>query len=254
MTDQEPSPAENAATRRLPDQPTTAPAPSAARQRGGCVGRFFAALLVVVITSIIALAAVATGLLYLGFTPAMPRQLDAAQIQVGTLQAQNSALQTEVAAQGLLGREDHEVLSEIERQITGLDQLQSQLRQEREAALVQNATLVAEARSSRDAVAVFATAEASRAALLQQLEQRSARVERFLQRLSDIAGDASIDLGEMPTQDGSAPSATPPAEATSISNPELSPTPEPVPAGSTAEATATRTPRPTSTPTATLGR
>jgi hypothetical protein len=49
-------------------------------------------------------------------------------------------------------------------------------------------------RTSRDAVAVFATSEAGRAALLTELNRRSERVERFLQRLSDISQDTALDL------------------------------------------------------------
>jgi hypothetical protein len=249
MSDREPAPVENGSAAPRPAQPAAAPATQPLRrERGGCVGRFFAALLIVIITSIIALTAVASGLLYLGFTPDMATRLNGAQAQVGTLEAQNLALQTEVAVQRQLASDDHETLSEVEQQLAGLDQLQSQLRAEREAALSQNATLVAEARESRDSVAVFATAEASRAALLVQLEQRSARVERFLQRLSDIAGDASLDLAA-PT-----PSAQPvPSAATTIS--ELSPTPSssPAPTGTPA-ATAEATPTRTASPTATLGR
>jgi hypothetical protein len=250
MSDREPA---TSAGNGAPASRSPQPAPAAPttqplrRQRGGCVGRFLAALLVVIITSIIALAAVASGLLYLGFTPDMAGRLAAAQAQVGTLEAQNRALQTEVAAQGALTSADHEVLSEVEQQLAAINQLESQLRQERAAALSQNATLVAEAKSSRDSVAVFATAEAGRAALLLQLEQRSARVERFLQRLSDIAGDASLDLSAVPAP--SAEGAT--AAATVIS--ELSPTPSPTPTES-ATATAESTPARSPTPTATLGR
>jgi hypothetical protein len=251
MSDRDPASVENGSSTPRPAQPApAAPTTQPLRRERGCVGRIFAALLVVIITSIIALMTVASGLLYLGFTPDMPARLGGAQAQVGTLEAQNLAFQTQVAAQRQLSGDDHEVLSEVEQQLAGLDQLQSQLREEREAALSQNATLVAEARASRDSVTVFATAEASRAALLQQLEQRSARVERFLQRLSDIAGDASLDLGAATTP---LAEPVPSAAATTIS--ELSPTPSasPVPTGTPtviAEATPTRTP----SPTATLGR
>lgn len=252
MSDHEPA-VENGAA--APAQAAPSQTPPARPQRGGCVGRFFAALLVVIITTFIALAAVASGLLYLGFTAEMPSQLNVAYAQVGTLQAQNSALQTEVAAQGQQGLTDHETLGEIERSIAEIEQLRGQLRQEREAGISQNATLVAEAKASRDAVAVFATAEAGRAALLAQLDQRSARVERFLQRLSDIAEDTALDLD-------AAPVTTQPAEGTASAAPSptpepqqaVAPSPTPTPTGTAAPTeaateTATRTPSPTATPT-----
>lgn len=260
MSDREPEANQAVATPPPATGPLPAAPQAARRQQGGCVGRFFAALLVVIITTVLALVAGAAGLLYLGFTPDTARRLADAQAQLETLQSQNSALQTEVAAQGQRGSTDHEILSEIGRQVQDITQLRDQLRAEREASVSQNATLVAEAKSSRDAVAVFATAEAGRAALLQQLEQRSARVERFLQRLSDIADDAAIDLG-------AAPVPTPASAPTTIvelsptltpSPPPLPPTPTPSPAtapsstaaprATTATAAVTSTAAPTRTP------
>jgi hypothetical protein len=238
-----------------PAQTTPLAAPQPPRPaRGGCIGRFFAALLVVIITTIIALAAVAASLVYLGFTPEMPQQLSGAQVQVGTLQAQNSAMQTQIAGQGQRGSDDHEVLSEIQQQIADIQQLRSQLRDEREASVSQNATLVAEARNSRDAVALFATAEAGRAALLQQLEQRSARVERFLQRLSDIADDTALDLTAVPvpTQVSQPTASLEPSPASPTATPAPSITSTSVAA--TATEIPSRTPRAAPSPTATLGR
>jgi hypothetical protein len=73
MSDREHTLVENGATGPLPAAP--APAPPSPRQPGGCVGRFFAALLVIVITTFLAIVAAAAGLLYLGFSPDMPGQL-----------------------------------------------------------------------------------------------------------------------------------------------------------------------------------
>ncbi|MFN8567242.1 MAG: hypothetical protein U0Z44_06910 [Kouleothrix sp.] len=140
-----------------PDPPASMPPPTTgplgapaqpARARGGCVGRFFAALLVVIITTFLALAAGAAGLLYLGFTPALPGQLAAAQVQVATLQAANSQMQTQVLAADQRGSADHEVLGDLKRQFETIAGLRDQLRQEREASIAQNATLVAEVRSA----------------------------------------------------------------------------------------------------------
>ena len=106
------------------------------------------------------------------------------------------------------------------------------------ASAAQSATLVAEVRSGRDAVAVFATAEAGRAALLAELERRSARVERFLARLGDIANDTAIDLGSA-TPDLPTLTPTPSAGPTATEFPSRTPSPSPSPR---------QTPRPTTTP------
>jgi hypothetical protein len=217
--------AEKAETRRLEGQ--------SARRRGGFLSRFLAAVLVLLITTFIVLFAVGAALLNFGYVPDLPRQLGAAQAQLGTVQAQslalqlqNNVLQTQVAAQGQRADLDHEVIGDLKSQIANVSELRNQLRQEREQSVSQNATLVAEARSSRDAVALFATAEAGRAALLADLDRRSARVERFLQRLSDISGDTALDLGAA-TQPA-LPSAAIPAPTT-ISEPSPTPTPTAAP-------------------------
>ncbi|HNP74343.1 MAG TPA: hypothetical protein PKK15_24700, partial [Kouleothrix sp.] len=101
----------------------------------------------------------------------------------------------------------------------------------------------ADVRAGRDAVALFATAEAGRAALLAELERRSARVERFLQRLGDIANDTATDLNSATpiiptlTPTPAAPTATPAPTATEVpSRTPSAPTPSPAP-----RATPTRT-------------
>jgi hypothetical protein len=238
-----------------PAQPDSGPSPvippvvSSTRRRFGCLGRFFSAILVIVITTFLAVVAGASALLWFGYTPDTPRQLGAAQAQLATVQAQgqalhtqNSALQTEVAAQAQRYSTDHETLDEINNQLANIADLRDALRDERQQSASQNATLVAEARDSRNAVAIFATIEADRAVLLADLDRRSARVERFLQRLSDISSDTALDLAA--TQAPVPPTA--PAAQTTIS--ELSPTPTQVP---TSAPTATSAPTVTSAPTAT---
>jgi hypothetical protein len=230
-----------------PSVPPTAATP--ARQRAGCLGRFVSAILVILITTFLALVAGASALIWFGYTPDTPRQLGAAQAQIATMQsqsdalhAQNSVLQTEVAAQAQRYGADHETLGEISNQLANITELRDTLRDERQQSASQNATLVAEARDSRNAVAIFATIEADRAVLLAELDRRSARVERFLQRLSDISSDTALDLGATQVP---APPTFPPAQTT-IS--ELSPTPTPIP---TSAATATSAATSTSAPTAT---
>ena len=116
--------------------------------------------------------------------------------------------------------------------------MRAQLQREREASASQSATLVAEVRSGRDAVAVFATAEAGRAALLAELERRSARVERFLARLGDIANDTATDLGSA-TPLLATLTPTPSAAPTATEIPSRTPSPSPSPR---------QTPRPAVTP------
>jgi hypothetical protein len=244
VTDEQPPSQLETSTIPPPVSETRAVAPAPTR-RGGCVGRFLAALLVVIITTFLTLVAGAAGLLYLGLTPAMPRQLAEAQAQIATLQMQNGSLQTQVAAHEQRGATDHEVLGDLKRQVDDIADLRDQLRQERENSAAQSATLVAEVRDGRDSVALFATAEAGRAALLSELERRSARVERFLQRLGDIANDTALDLaGTTPTVPTLPPTdvvvPTPALSPTPIATPE--PTLTPVPS-------ATSSPRATTTPT-----
>lgn len=166
-------------------------------QGGGFISRLVAALLVVVITTFVVLIAGAVGLFSLGFTPDMPGQIARAHVRLMTaealsqgLQVQGNALQTQVL--DLVHRSDtvKESLDDLRREVDDLDRL----RQELSASASQNATMVADAHLSRDAVVLFATAEAGRSALLDDLKRRSERVERFLQRLSDISSDTAFDL------------------------------------------------------------
>jgi hypothetical protein len=231
--------------------PTGALQPAATPRRGGCLGRLLSAALVILITTLIALAAGAAGLIALGFTPDMPSQLSDARARLATAEAQNAELraqgnpmQTQLAEVARRADANREALGELQQQKDALDGLRADL----EEAARQNATVVAEARTSRDAVALFATAEAGRVVLLDEIKRRSDRIERFLQRLSDISDDAALDLGAgaPPTAsnapaDQSAPTATP-------APPEPTGTPTPIPS---AEATDTPAPTETRRPSAT---
>jgi hypothetical protein len=180
------------------------------------------ALLVIVITTLIALAAGAAGLFALGFAPDTPLQLAEARTRLATVEAQNvelraqsSLMQTQLADLARRADANREALGELQQQKAALDSLRGDL----EEAARQNATVVAEARTSRDAVALFATAEAGRVALLDELKRRSDRIERFLQRLSDISDDAALDLGA---------GTSPPAIGLPTAPPEPADTPTPV--------------------------
>jgi hypothetical protein len=218
-----------------------------------------AAFLVILITTAITLLATGAALIWLGFTPAMPVEIDAARVRVATLEAHNAtivsradALATEVADLARRASNDREALSDIRLVIDDVKTVREQVREQLTAVVAQNATLVADARASRDQVAAFATAEAGRAALLQELDRRSQRIERFLQRLSDIAGDAALDLQRpSPVAPIVAPTATVPVEPTVTPTFTATITPE-APGASTPVVAATDTPLPaTVTPTAT---
>jgi hypothetical protein len=250
-------PAEGTPTKAL----NAPPAP----RRGGCVGRFLSALLVIVITTLLSLTGVALAYVYLLDTPNQLGELRGrvatAEVQSAGLRAENSTMQTQVADLGREAGTNREALGELQQQKDTLDNL----REELEASARQNATVVAEARNSRDAIALFATAEASRAGLIDDLKRRSDRLERFLQRLSDISEDAAIDLDgssspQPPTP--TAPPLEPPTPTTTTEplprpTPTAADTPEPTESPSTAtdtptpKSTETPTPRPTTTPRAT---
>jgi hypothetical protein len=212
------------------------------------------ALLVIVITTLIALVAGAAGLLALGFVPDTPLQLADARARLATAEAQNVELraqsgmmQTQLADLARRADANREALGELQQQKAALDSLRGDL----EEAARQNATVVAEARTSRDAVALFATAEAGRVVLLDELKRRSDRIERFLLRLSDISDDAALELGAgaSPTVLG-LPTALPdptdtPTSAAPTDTPTQIPTVEPIDTP-TAAPTATR--RPAATP------
>jgi hypothetical protein len=144
-------------------------------------------------------------------------------------------MQTQLSDLARRADANREALGELQQQKDALDGLRTDL----EEAARRNATVVAEARTSRDAVALFATAEAGRVVLLDELKRRSDRIERFLQRLSDISDDAALDLGA-----GASPTTLDPPTA------QPAPTDTPTPAEPTDTPTQIPTAAPTDTPTA----
>src|SRR6266508_3139978 len=192
-----------------------APAPPPRRRGSGCLGRFISALLIVLITTFLSLVAVLLAYVYLLETPG---QLADIRATLATAQAKNVDLLSQNSA------------------------MQTQV-----------ADLSRRVDANRDAVALFATAEASRAALLDDLKRRSDRIERFLQRLSDISNDATLDLGSggRPTPlvlPSAAP--TPPTDTATPAAPTDTPTPV-APTDTPTEPVATPARRPTATPRAT---
>jgi hypothetical protein len=218
-----------------------------------CLGRLTSALLVIVITTFIALAAVALGALYLGFTPRSAADLAAAQDRIAQLessnqqlQAQNSAAQTQIVQVMSQAGSDRETLDDLASQVQSFTEMRQAVETQIAADGRERATLVVQMRDSRESVLAFATAEAGRVQMLEELRRRSERVERFLQRLSDISGDAALDVaGGTATPADAGPGATPPPTPTPTPTPapEESPTPAPE-----VTETAQLSPTPTTTP------
>jgi uncharacterized coiled-coil protein SlyX len=184
---------------------------------------------VIVITTFLALLAVSGGLLWLGYTVRTPAEVAEARALVATLASRQEVLETSVVELAEWDDEQRETLDDLSGEIAAMQGVRAELEDELRTSAQQNATLVAEARLSRDQVLAFATAEAGRAALLQELERRSARVERFLQRLSDISADTALDLEQ----------ATPVAPVLPVTPSPAPPTPTRTPA--TLPPTPTRT-------------
>jgi hypothetical protein len=165
------------------------------------------------------------------------------------VEALQAGVETRIAELDRRIGDQTEALGELRTELDGMADVRSELEEQLETSARENATMVAEARLGRDQVIAFATAEAGRAALLQELERRSARVERFLQRLGDIAEDTALDLGvgtpgALPITPAPAPaSATPTPTPAAIETPMPTGTPAPVDTPApTATRTATATP------------
>jgi len=222
------------------------PPPAPTPRRGSCIGRLVSAFLVVLITTLISLAVVALVYLFVFDTPNQLADLRGRAVTAeainAALRTQNDTMQTQIADLARRADANREALGELQQQKAALDGLRADL----EAAARQNATVVAEARTSRDDVALFATAEAGRAQLLDDLKRRSERLERFLQRLSDISNDAALDLGAGATPSPASAAATPSEVPTSSPAPTITPADTPTPSPTpTARATATAPTEPT---------
>lgn len=212
-------------------QPSPAPPPGRRGGVLGCLGRLLSALLVVLITTslvLLALGVISEYILGLSIdTPGKIREshntIATLQVQNSTLNLQISAMQTQVLDLERRASSDREDLDELRLDLAALSNLSQQLSESD----VRSATVVAEARESRDVVALFATAEADRVALLSELKRRSDRIERFLQRLGDISSDAAADLdaaSPLPTLPPLSPTMTP-IDLPTLTIPESSPTP-----------------------------
>jgi hypothetical protein len=190
------------------------------------VGGFFRGLLLILLSALLGIVGAGALAFYLfGYRPETPTQAgQVAQLQgdLTTLQQQNVLLQTQVAV--LNGRSASNTeqsqdldtrLGELRSEVEALSTLSDQMREYAAAA----ATVQVEARDSRTAVALNSSLQATRFAQLDLLNQRTERLGRFLDRLSDISGDAAADVGAqgLTTTPGAAPSSTTPTDISLVS-------------------------------------
>jgi len=202
---------------------------------------FIGWLLTVTIAVGLALAASAGILYLLGVDLTTPQQIRQASIEVQRLQAAATA-QADTIAQLQTAQAQNSIETGNARE--RIDELETQARELAAAATAQAGqaitavalgrtlqTAVAEAAALQDQlregqilVAVVATVQATQNERIREIEQRSERLIRFLNRLSDIAADTADDTS-LPT---TTPTAAP-APNTTTPTPIATTTPTPTP-------------------------
>lgn len=232
-----------------PNEPPVAPlpVPSAPRSRS-CAGRivsFVGWLFTLILAAGLALVAAGGILLLLGVDLTTPQQIRQASSEVQRLQAAATAqadaivrLQTAQAQASIDLNNAREQIDELEAQTGQLAAAATaQVSQAATAVALGRAlqTAVAEAAMLQDqlregqvAVAVVATIQAEQNERIRDIERRSERLTRFLDRLSDIAADTVDDVGlPTPTAPPAATSALPAATPTATPAPSGTSTPTP---------------------------
>lgn len=222
--------------------PMPAPPTPTAQPPRSCLSRLFGFigwLLTVLIAAGLALAVAAGGLYLLGIDLTTPQQIRQANTEVQRLQA---AATVQADTIGQLQTAQAQNRTEMGNARERIDELEAQARQLATAATAQAEyaatavalgralqTAVAEAavlqdqlREGQVVVAVVATVQATQSEQIREIEQRSARLIRFLDRLSDIAADTADDT-RLPTP--AATATTIPFTATPTITPAVTPTP-----------------------------
>jgi ABC-type bacteriocin/lantibiotic exporter with double-glycine peptidase domain len=246
-----------------PPQTTTLSAPP----RKTClsrIGSFFTWLFMLVLSVALVLVALGAIAYYgFGYTLDTPGRLIRASNEIAAVRQENSTLQTQVtvmqtqaAQQSMRTSDNSELLDDVERNLDEIqrrsqevEQLSNQLRENVSLA----ATIQSGARDDRVTVSVMATTQTERGqqiteilADVEDLQQQTERIARFLQRLSDISGDTVLDLENPNSEDADSlrsTDSTPAARPTGPSSPTLEPTMAATP-------TRTTTPAATATPAA----
>ncbi len=208
--------------------------PTSAKQRGGCgafVGRLFTALLVVLLLVPLSVAGGAALAYYFGFTQQLPVDVQRTQQELATVQAAQAVQQTQLAELNRNQSSNSELLGAAQSEVATLQadvQAMQELADELRAGAKTVATLQAQVEAGIITISVFATAQAERAAQVDELARRTERVNRFIDRLSDITDETVLDLQGM--RRPAAPAApdatsTPMGPATPIATATITPTP-----------------------------
>lgn len=192
-----------------------------------------------VILSIIAIGGFAYFTLF-GTVPRSVGQFTSIPGELRQLQNDNIAFQTEIQTQAadLSAREsrDRELISVLEEEISELQTLGDNLNEQADI----SATIQTQAGEDRETMAEIQTIETDLREQMDEIQDRTDRVARFLSRLSDLAGDTSIDLDleeEIPLEE----------ETPSVEEPTATATRTARPTSPTAAATASPTSEPTAT-------
>lgn len=202
-----------------PQEPEYTPAPSSSQTtriappRPGCGSRIVGLvgwIVTVLISAALAIAAAAAILFYyFGFNLGTPSQIRQSNLDLAALRATNAALQTEVvllstasAEQGSGVGSARERVDELEAKVSAYEQQAATtlaLTQDLNDNIALAATIQAEAREGQLLAAVVATVQAGNTSQLSELERRTDRIARFLQRLGDIAGDLASEEALLPS-------------------------------------------------------
>ncbi|NTW04047.1 MAG: hypothetical protein HGA19_22700, partial [Oscillochloris sp.] len=178
--------------------------------RRSCTSRFMSFIgwvLTILLSTTLALAAAgAIFYYYFGFNFSTPSEIRQANLDVATLQSKNLALQTEIA---LLRTADagqasnislaRERIDDMEPKVADYEQKATEIADQiaTTVALAQDlnetidlaATIQSEARQGQMLAAVVATVQTNNSIQLSDLQRRTERISRFLQRLGDLASD-----------------------------------------------------------------
>ncbi|NTV65680.1 MAG: hypothetical protein HGA65_19400 [Oscillochloris sp.] len=215
--------------------------------RRGCGAQFFSLLgwlITVLLSASLAIAAAAAILFYyFGFNLSTPGEIRQANRDLAALHATSQVFQTEIALLSTTSAEQgsnvgnaRERVDDLEAKVTSYEQQAAALagQSATAAALAQDlsdnitlaATIQADAHQGQQLAAVVATVQAQNASQLDELQRRTDRIARFLQRMSDIANDmASEDAAAVATAQSAAPTAASLSVPTQTPTPTSTPTP-----------------------------
>ena len=227
-----------------PSAPPLDPAPATGRLPvpilQGC-GRWLLGVIgwLLTLTLSVALGLVAlAGIAYFGFgfdlaTPGQIRQSSAdvvaLQTQAGVLTTEVALLRTAESEQARQLASANERVGVLEAQATNFAKQATTLAAqhgttvalagELRANIAVAATIQAEGQQAQIFVAVVATTQADTAARVTELQRRTDRITRFLERLSDLAVDVAGESAAVPTSTPLATLAPPPADLVPVATP-----------------------------------